>query len=63
MSAPARCEIWLAGSQGGTWRAKQRYDQFGSTGVEIGREVCRGIGYVLVLSGKDARGSEHGELC
>ena len=33
------------------------------TRVEVGREICRGIGYVLVLSGKNARGSEHCDLC
>jgi len=37
----------------------RQYDQL----VEIGREIRRGIGYVLVLSRKDARGSKHRDLC
>ena len=33
--------------------------RFGSASVEVGSEVCRRIGYVLVLSRKNAGRSEH----
>ena len=57
ISRHARCGCQFRGTGETTIRSVR------PTGVEIGREVCRGIGYVLVLSGKDARGSEHRDLC
>ena len=44
-------------------RRKQPGTSVGSAGAEVRSEVCRGIGYGLVLSGKDARGSKHLDFC
>src|ERR1041385_1385854 len=41
----------------------QTFQRFGSARDEVGREVRRGIGYVLVLSREDSRTSKHCDLC
>jgi len=40
-------------------RRKQDYNQAGAASLEVGRQIRRGIGLVLVLSGKNARRSKH----